>query len=149
MNDTGCRLVILAQGQVTSGTEGYAEPVDHAYRGSRMGFELKWDGVRAITYVERSRVRVVSRNDLDVTEHYPELAALAGLLVGRDVVVDGEVIAQDERAGRRSLGCRNACVTCAAPNRGCWPGCLRVTTCSACCICLAGPLWGAAVREMP
>src|SRR5690349_14726008 len=65
-------------------------------------FELKWDGVRAVTYVEHGRVRVVSRNDLDVTGHYPELAAVADLLAGRDGIVDGEIVALDE-AGRPSF----------------------------------------------
>jgi bifunctional non-homologous end joining protein LigD len=66
------------------------------------GFELKWDGVRAVTYLERGRVRVVSRNDLDVTGHYPELAAVAEWLAGRDAIVDGEIVALDE-AGRPSF----------------------------------------------
>jgi bifunctional non-homologous end joining protein LigD len=66
------------------------------------GFELKWDGVRAVTYLERGRVRVVSRNDLDVTGHHPELAAVAQWLAGRDAIVDGEIVALDEE-GRPSF----------------------------------------------
>jgi bifunctional non-homologous end joining protein LigD len=62
-------------------------------------FELKWDGVRAVTYVERGAVRVISRNDLDVTGHYPELAAVADLLAGREGIVDGEIVALDEAGG--------------------------------------------------
>src|SRR5690349_7313921 len=65
-------------------------------------FELKWDGVRAVTYVEGGSVRVVSRNDLDVTGHYPELVATADVLDGRDGIVDGEIVALDE-AGRPSF----------------------------------------------
>jgi bifunctional non-homologous end joining protein LigD len=65
-------------------------------------FELKWDGVRAVTYVADGSVRVVSRNDLDVTGHYPELAAVAELLAGRDGIVDGEIVALDG-AGRPSF----------------------------------------------
>jgi bifunctional non-homologous end joining protein LigD len=55
-----------------------------------------------VTYVEHGRVRVVSRNDLEVAGHYPELAAVAGLLNGRDGIVDGEIVALDE-AGRPSF----------------------------------------------
>jgi bifunctional non-homologous end joining protein LigD len=65
-------------------------------------FELKWDGVRAVAYVQGGSVRVISRNDLDVTGHYPELAATADLLAGRDGIVDGEIVALDE-AGRPSF----------------------------------------------
>ena len=34
-------------------------------------FEIKWDGVRAILFVEGGRVRAQSRNDLDVTVSFP------------------------------------------------------------------------------
>ena len=37
-------------------------------------FEMKWDGVRALSYVEGGRVRAMSRNDRDITVSYPELA---------------------------------------------------------------------------
>jgi bifunctional non-homologous end joining protein LigD len=65
------------------------------------GFEYKWDGVRAITYVIGKRVRAVSRNDLDITASYPELAELAELLT-RPVVLDGEIVAI--RGGRPDFG---------------------------------------------
>ena len=44
---------------------------DHRY-----GWEFKWDGVRAIAYVSGKRVRLLSRNDNDMTGSYPELAVL-------------------------------------------------------------------------
>jgi len=62
------------------------------------GLEFKWDGVRALAYVDRGRVRVLSRNDLDVTARYPELDELGELLPGRSVVLDGEIVALDEQA---------------------------------------------------
>jgi bifunctional non-homologous end joining protein LigD len=61
--------------------------------------EFKWDGVRAVAYVTGGTVRVLSRNDLDVSLRYPELGDLAGLLgPGRRAVLDGEIVALDERA---------------------------------------------------
>jgi bifunctional non-homologous end joining protein LigD len=39
--------------------------------GPGWSYEFKWDGVRAVSYVERHTVRVMSRNDLDVTTSYP------------------------------------------------------------------------------
>ncbi len=38
--------------------------------------EMKWDGVRALAYIERGQVRLVSRTERDITVAYPELAAL-------------------------------------------------------------------------
>lgn len=65
--------------------------------------EMKWDGVRAIAYVEDRALRLLSRNGKDVTLAYPELYALAGSVGGHDVVLDGEIVAFDE-AGRPSFG---------------------------------------------
>jgi bifunctional non-homologous end joining protein LigD len=58
-------------------------------------FEVKWDGVRAVTFVEGGDVCVQSRNLLDVTSQYPELGGLAGALGGREAVLDGEIVAPD------------------------------------------------------
>src|SRR3954449_1872156 len=44
-------------------------------------FEYKWDGVRAIAYIDGPRglsgFPIESRNQLDITRRYPELQALA------------------------------------------------------------------------
>ena len=60
--------------------------------------EMKWDGVRVIAYRRGPDVRLVSRNDRDVTASYPEAQALADA-VRQDVVLDGEIVAMDD-AGR-------------------------------------------------
>ncbi|MCW2899111.1 MAG: hypothetical protein JWO67_1376 [Streptosporangiaceae bacterium] len=67
----------------------------------RFGFEFKWDGVRAIAYVQGTRWRLLSRNDKDITASYPELAELSEL-AGRPVVLDGEIVAI--RGGRPDFG---------------------------------------------
>jgi bifunctional non-homologous end joining protein LigD len=69
----------------------------------RWAFEMKWDGVRAIVYVEDGTVRLLTRNDRDVSAHYPELAELGAALGKRAVVLDGEVVAFDA-SGRPSFG---------------------------------------------
>jgi bifunctional non-homologous end joining protein LigD len=67
------------------------------------GYEFKWDGVRAVVYVDGGRPRVLSRNDRDVTGSYPELRAMAESLGSTQVILDGEIVAMDE-AGRPSFG---------------------------------------------
>jgi len=57
------------------------------------GFEFKWDGIRAVCYVDGGRVRLLTRNDRDVTVAYPELRALGEALGSRPVVLDGEIVA--------------------------------------------------------
>jgi bifunctional non-homologous end joining protein LigD len=65
-------------------------------------YENKWDGVRTIAYLDGSRTRLLSRNDIDVSATYPELSGLAGAL-GVPAILDGEVVAFDAH-GRVSFG---------------------------------------------
>ena len=65
------------------------------------GWELKWDGLRAIAYVSGGKVRLVSRNDKDMAASYPELAVLAER-VSAPVILDGEIVAL--RGGRPNFG---------------------------------------------
>ncbi|MEO7234273.1 MAG: non-homologous end-joining DNA ligase [Lapillicoccus sp.] len=56
-------------------------------------YEVKWDGVRVLAFLDGGRARLVSRNGNDVSAAYPELAPLADQLGRRRVVLDGEVAA--------------------------------------------------------
>jgi bifunctional non-homologous end joining protein LigD len=66
-------------------------------------FEMKWDGVRAVVYLDHGDLRVLTRNDREVSATYPELRELATALGTRRLVLDGEIVAFDER-GRPSFG---------------------------------------------
>ena len=59
----------------------------------RWGYEVKWDGIRAIGYAEGGRLKLVSRNGNDITPRYPELRELGRALGAREAVLDGEVVA--------------------------------------------------------
>jgi len=69
---------------------------------SSLSVEIKWDGVRAIAYVNDGGLRLVSRNGLNQDRQYPELSVLPHFLRGRQVVLDGEIAALDEK-GRPSF----------------------------------------------
>jgi bifunctional non-homologous end joining protein LigD len=60
------------------------------------GYEFKWDGIRAITYWNGTTIKIESRNLLDITFRYPELASL-GIWLGANAIIDGEIIAPDGR----------------------------------------------------
>jgi bifunctional non-homologous end joining protein LigD len=62
--------------------------------GPGWAFEVKFDGVRAIGYAGRGGLRLYSRNDRDISGSYPEVAALD---LGKGVIVDGELVALDDR----------------------------------------------------
>ena len=52
-------------------------------------FEVKWDGIRAISYV-KEELSIRSRNLKELTANFPELSELKDL--ARDMVLDGEII---------------------------------------------------------
>lgn len=62
---------------------------------SDFGYEVKWDGVRAICFGEVGRLRLQSRSLRDMTSRYPEVTALARRLGSRDAILDGEIVAFD------------------------------------------------------
>jgi bifunctional non-homologous end joining protein LigD len=66
----------------------------HVPTGGEWVHEVKWDGVRALTEVRDQRLRMYSRNGNDITIAWPELSTSP--LDGRDVLVDGEIIALNE-----------------------------------------------------
>jgi len=66
------------------------------------GYEFKWDGVRAVVYVEGGRARALSRTDREMTGSYPELRGLGEALGSLQVVLDGEIVALDDK-GRPSF----------------------------------------------
>lgn len=76
-------------------------------------YEVKWDGYRALARVSGGKVQLTSRNGIDLTPGYPELAELAEVADG-DCLLDGEIVVLDahgrpsferlqERAGSRKL----------------------------------------------
>jgi bifunctional non-homologous end joining protein LigD len=66
-------------------------------------YEIKWDGYRALGYVRAGAARLVSRNQNDLTERFPQVAkALAKAVRSPECVVDGEVCALDSE-GRPSF----------------------------------------------
>jgi bifunctional non-homologous end joining protein LigD len=61
---------------------------------ARYSFEYKWDGVRGLCFWDGTRLRLRSRNLLDITPNYPELHALGPALgKHRQAILDGEIVA--------------------------------------------------------
>ncbi len=60
-------------------------------------YEVKWDGVRALCYIQDGQVRMVSRNGNAIDRQYPELSILPHHIQARTAIVDGEIAALNER----------------------------------------------------
>lgn len=65
-------------------------------------FEVKWDGYRAVTFIRDGGVRLLSRNQNDMTGEFPEIAQALSAIEVREAIFDGEVVALDDQ-GRSSF----------------------------------------------
>ena len=79
-----------------------ATPTGKAFDDPDWLFEIKWDGYRAIAFIEDGRVRLVSRNQNDLTAQFPELGSLPQFVKAQRAILDGEIVALDEE-GRPSF----------------------------------------------
>jgi bifunctional non-homologous end joining protein LigD len=70
---------------------------DRPPEGDQWIYELKWDGVRALCFVENGKLRIVSRNGLRAEEKYPELHDLPSLMDAKTAVLDGEIVVLDDQ----------------------------------------------------
>ncbi|MHB8642510.1 MAG: DNA ligase D [Gaiellaceae bacterium] len=71
--------------------------------GDGWSFEVKWDGYRALASVRGGETELRSRNDNDLTARFASVAKeIAKAIKSPDAVLDGEVVALDER-GRSSF----------------------------------------------
>ena len=75
-----------------------ATPTGKAFDDPDWLFEIKWDGYRAVAFIEDGRVRLVSRNQNDLTAQFPELGSLPQFVKAQRAILDGEIVALDKRA---------------------------------------------------
>ena len=90
------------------------------------GWELKWDGLRAIAYVSGDTIRLVSGNDKDMAASYPELGVLARR-VSAPVILDGEIVAL--RGGRPDFGLLQSRMHVQQRSAPCWSASTTATSC--------------------
>jgi bifunctional non-homologous end joining protein LigD len=69
---------------------------------AKWGFEVKWDGIRTVAFLDHGHISLQGRNFTDFTPRYPEVRDLARELGARRVILDGEVVAFDSE-GRPSF----------------------------------------------
>jgi len=65
-------------------------------------FEIKWDGYRAVAFLDGGRVRLMSRNQNDLTAQFPEFQSLPQFVKAERAILDGEIVALDDK-GRPSF----------------------------------------------
>jgi len=70
---------------------------DGAFSDPNWLFEIKWDGVRALAWIDNRKLMLRSRNGQDITKRYPELASLPEAIAAQEAILDGEIVALDAR----------------------------------------------------
>jgi bifunctional non-homologous end joining protein LigD len=78
-----------------------ARPVSTAPNGDWL-YEIKFDGWRALALKGGSQCRILSRNEKDFGAKFPEVMESVAELEARDAILDGEIVALDEK-GRSSF----------------------------------------------
>lgn len=79
-----------------------ATAIEDPFDGPDWLFEIKWDGYRAIAFIEKRGLRLVSRNQNELTSQYPDLSDLPNAVNATTAILDGEVVVLDEQ-GRASF----------------------------------------------
>jgi bifunctional non-homologous end joining protein LigD len=65
-------------------------------------YEIKFDGYRALALRDGSETRILSRNQKDLGSKFPEVKDSIAALNIQDAIIDGEIVALDEK-GRSSF----------------------------------------------
>jgi bifunctional non-homologous end joining protein LigD len=60
-------------------------------------FEVKWDGVRGLTFIDDGTVTIYTRNNNRCERQYPELQVLPHYIDALQAIVDGEIVVYDSR----------------------------------------------------
>ncbi|PYX55269.1 MAG: hypothetical protein DMG73_17715 [Acidobacteria bacterium] len=115
-----------------------ATPITKPFDDPQWLFEIKWDGYRAVAFINDHNLRLVSRNQNELTSQYPELRTLPGLVKAKKAVLDGEIVALDEE-GRPSFSLMQQ-------RTGFRPGGHRIPGMDTIC---AGSTWRSASRLLP
>jgi bifunctional non-homologous end joining protein LigD len=66
-------------------------------KGPEWLFEIKWDGVRALCYIENSGLAIYTRNNNRCDRQYPELQVLPHYLEADQAILDGEIVVLDAK----------------------------------------------------
>ncbi len=67
----------------------------HPPSGPEWVFEVKWDGVRGLVYIEDKQLTIYSRTNNRCDRQYPELQVLPHFIAARNAILDGEIVALD------------------------------------------------------
>jgi len=68
--------------------------IDKPFNSKDYIFEIKFDGIRSLIFVNNKEIKIQSRNNKDLTYLFPELESIKKI-VNKNVIFDGEIVAFD------------------------------------------------------
>lgn len=80
-----------------------ATPTKKIPQGNDWVFEIKYDGYRMISFVENGKVKILSRNNIDYTKKFNDIANSLKKIDQDNFVLDGEIVAFDQ-TGKTDFG---------------------------------------------
>ncbi len=60
-------------------------------------FELKWDGLRALLFLQDGKLELQNRNLREVTASYPEIQTVTKKIKAKKAIIDGEVVVLNKK----------------------------------------------------
>ncbi|HWE53552.1 MAG TPA: DNA ligase D [Bryobacteraceae bacterium] len=81
---------------------GFFEPMKAALtgelpKGDDWTFEIKWDGVRGLVYIDDGELTIYTRNEIRCEKQYPELLVLPHYIKAKQAILDGEIVVMDAK----------------------------------------------------
>jgi bifunctional non-homologous end joining protein LigD len=87
-------------GAVRTPMPGFFEPMgatlaDQLPKGGDWIFEVKWDGVRGLSFIDNDALTIYTRNNNRCERQYPELQVLPHYIDAEQAILDGEIVVLD------------------------------------------------------
>jgi bifunctional non-homologous end joining protein LigD len=98
--------ITMPKGAVEAPMPGFFTPMlatiaNKPPAGSSWVYEIKWDGIRALSFIEDQQVRIFTRNGNRCDSQYPELLTLPHFVSADSAIVDAEIAVLDEKGRSR------------------------------------------------
>jgi bifunctional non-homologous end joining protein LigD len=89
-------------GAVRAPMPGFFAPMgavvaEHLPKGAEWIFEVKWDGVRGLLFLDQGSLSIYTRNNNACTQQYPELHVLPHYIDAGQAILDGEIVLLDDK----------------------------------------------------
>ncbi len=96
------KTVEALTGAVRAEMPGFFEPMgamiaESLPKGADWIFEVKWDGVRGLVFIDGGSMKIFTRNNNRCERQYPELQVAPHYIEAEQAILDGEIVVLDDK----------------------------------------------------